>query len=293
MKTRFIFLSCIFIVLSSCKKNISLKNLNGNEVGCFGHAGMGSKSIYPANTLQSFQTCLSRGADGTEMDIQVTKDGVLVIFHDTDLSTETKCGGVIRDLNWEDIKNCRINSHLFNDLSVISFDEFMQNIENPFSYVFTFDCKLTPGDNDDNEYYANFSSSIVNTIEKYGLQECVFIENSDAGFLNLIKQKNSAIKVFLLAEDFDSSICIAVKNNFYGLSISNSNISANQINIAHKKNMRVTLYGVETDKENYDAITKQPDYIQSDDINYLLKLFGKFKRNSGRLKELFSNLSSS
>jgi len=291
MKIRLILLSCIFIALNSCKKSISLRNLNGNEIGCFGHAGMGSKSIYPANTLQSFQTCLSRGADGTEMDIQVTKDGVLVVFHNDDLSSETKCGGVIRNLNWEDIKNCRINSHLFNDLSIISFDEFMQSTKNPFNYVFTFDCKLTPGDGDDNEYYSTFSSSIVNTIEKFGLQDHVFIENSDPGFLNLIKEKNSSLKVFLLADDFDSSIRIASQYKFYGISISNNNINAKQIKRAHKKQIRITLYGVETNKENYEAITKQPDFIQSDDINYLLKLFGKFNRNSGQIKELLGNIS--
>ncbi|MBI3518547.1 MAG: hypothetical protein HY062_04220 [Bacteroidetes bacterium] len=113
---------------------------------------MGSKSVYPANTLLSLETCLNKGADGTEMDIQVTKDGVLVIFHNDDLSSITECGGVIRDLNWSDIETCRLHSLILKNLNVISFEEFIQTIGSPSKYTFTFDCKLTPGTGDDNEY---------------------------------------------------------------------------------------------------------------------------------------------
>src|SRR6201988_3254003 len=105
-----ILISAVAIFFLSCKKDISLNNLNGDKIGCFGHAGMGSRSIYPANTFESFQTCLGSGADGTEMDIQVTKDGVLVVFHNDNLSGITECGGVIRDLNWSEISSCRFSS---------------------------------------------------------------------------------------------------------------------------------------------------------------------------------------
>lgn len=291
MNTRLMPLIIVSILFISCKKDITLNNLNGGKIGCFGHAGMGSKSLYPANTLQSFETCLSRGADGTEMDIQVTRDGVLVIFHNDDLSSVTKCGGIIRDLTWDEISNCRINSVMFNSLDVMSFDEFFQTIDNRYKYTFTFDCKITQGAGSNDEYYKTFSSAIVSTIEKYGLQENVFIENSDPEFLNLIKRQNNQLKVFLLGEDFENDINIAQKNEFYGVSFSNNHISSMQIQDAHSKNIRVTLYGIESNKQNYDAISKQPDYIQTDDLDYVLKLFGKFNRNSGRVAKFINNIS--
>lgn len=130
MNIKFVLLY-VFISLLSCKKNISVNNLNGDKIGCFGHAGMGSRSVYPANTMESFKTCLNNGADGTEMDLQVTRDGVLVIFHNEDLSSVTACGGIIRDLNWSEIDACRINSPVFKHLNVISFEEFIQKIRNP------------------------------------------------------------------------------------------------------------------------------------------------------------------
>lgn len=290
MNVRLIPLIIVSLFFASCKKDITLNNLNGDKIGCFGHAGMGTRSLYPANTLQSFVSCLNRGADGTEMDIQVTKDGVLVIFHNDDLSSVTKCGGIIRDLTWDEISDCRINSVMFNSLDVISFDEFFQSIDNPYTYTFTFDCKITPGSGSNDEYYNTFSSAVVSTIQKYGIQENVFIENSDSEFLNLIKRQNNQLKVFLLGEDFENDILLAEKNEFYGISFSNDHISSEQIQDAHSKNIRVTLYGIESNKQNYDAISKQPDYIQTDDLDYVLKLFGKFNRNSGRVSEFINNI---
>lgn len=290
MKSIFIFISIILVSFTSCKKEVTLSNLNGNSIGCFGHAGMGSKSFYPANTLQSFESCLSRGADGTEMDIQVTKDGVLVIYHNNDLSSATQCGGVIRDLNWEEINTCMFNSSISNNFDVISFDEFFQTLSNPYKYTFTFDCKLTEGSGDNNEYYKKFTSAIVSTAEKYGIENNLFIENSDAGFLSLIKQQNNQLKLFLLGDEFEKNLATVIQNGFYGISCDNNSISYDQIKEAHDNDVRITIYGVETNKENYDAINKQPDFIQTDDLDYILKLFGKFNRHSGRLSDLLKNI---
>ncbi len=289
MKIPLLLFVPIFSFFFSCKKNISLTNLNGDKIGCFGHAGMGSKSIYPANTLQSFEACLNKGADGTEMDIQVTKDSVLVIFHNDDLSGTTKCGGIIRDMNWDEISTCRINSALFKHLNVISFDEFMKAIDNPFRYTFTFDCKCTAGEGNDNEYYHCFTNAIVKTVQSHGLGQHVFIENPDPAFLNMLKSSDSDLKLFLLTENYESGIETAAKNQFYGLSMDSKHISKDQVKDAHDQNIRITLFGVQNNKQNLDAIEKQPDFIQTDDLNYLLRVFGKLNRK-GNLYAMIRDL---
>lgn len=277
--TIFFLLTCI-----SCSKDpaiFALNNLNENEIGCFGHAGMGSQSIYPVNTFESFQSCLDRGADGTEMDIQVTKDSVLVIFHDEFLNDRTSCNGSIKDLNWSDISDCKMNSTLFKDLEVISFDEFIQKIPNPHNYIFTLDCKSHIQVEDNGAYFRMFARTLVNDIEKYHLNENIFIENPAESFLNDIKEIKSDAKLFFLAEDFEGGLIAAKKGGYYGLSMHHTKVTAEQIKIAHSQNIRVTLYGVLSDKENYSAVEKSPDFIQTDNITYLLKIFGKYNKHKG------------
>ena len=211
-------------------------NLNNNEIGCFGHAGMGFYSSYSPNSWLGFESCLARGADGTEMDIHMTKDSVLIITHSSNLEESTSCSGAIKDLTWTEISDCKIKSKLFNDSKLLSLDEF---IENPF-----------------------------------------------VDFLQIIKDKKNDANLFLLAEDFEEGLVQVKQSNFFGLSMNTSKITAEQVEKAHSENIRVTIYGVLSEKENYAAIEKCPDYIQTDDLNYLLKVFEKYNRNKGFIRSL-------
>lgn len=46
----------------------------------FGHRGAGA--VRPENTIESFQVALQQGADVLEMDVHLSRDGVVVVHHD-------------------------------------------------------------------------------------------------------------------------------------------------------------------------------------------------------------------
>ncbi|MGK5114255.1 MULTISPECIES: glycerophosphodiester phosphodiesterase [unclassified Geodermatophilus] len=50
-----------------------------------GHRGTPTSSLNPENTLDAVRSALEAGADGIEVDVQATGDGVLVLSHDRDL----------------------------------------------------------------------------------------------------------------------------------------------------------------------------------------------------------------
>ena len=82
----FIYISLLSILLFSCQvEDFELNNLNGNRIDALGHGGMGISNLYPSNSAESILNCLYLGATGTEIDIQMTSDGVLVLFHDEEL----------------------------------------------------------------------------------------------------------------------------------------------------------------------------------------------------------------
>jgi len=53
----------------------------------YGHRGV--RDIAPENTLLAFDVALAKGADGIEFDVQVTRDGTAVVFHDASLERMT------------------------------------------------------------------------------------------------------------------------------------------------------------------------------------------------------------
>lgn len=67
-------------------------------------AHRGAAGLAPENTLAAFRMAIELGVDATEMDLQLTKDGVVVIIHDDTVDRTTDGRGRIGDLTLAEIK---------------------------------------------------------------------------------------------------------------------------------------------------------------------------------------------
>jgi glycerophosphoryl diester phosphodiesterase len=63
-----------------------------------GHRG--APLLLPENTLGSFRQALADGADGVELDVQPSADGVPVVIHDDTVDRTTDGNGAIATLSW-------------------------------------------------------------------------------------------------------------------------------------------------------------------------------------------------
>lgn len=66
-------------------------------------AHRGYSSQFPENTLASFEGAFDIGADYIELDVQMTRDGEAVVFHDDSLSRITGAEGTIADYTYEEL----------------------------------------------------------------------------------------------------------------------------------------------------------------------------------------------
>lgn len=273
------FLSCFVF---SCKRDVPLyeiNNLNGNKISAFGHGGMGIKFKYPINTYESLDSCLHFGADGTEMDVQMTKDSVLMAFHQSDLNEATLCNGMINNKTWPEIWGCHYTSPISYTLNLMSINNIFYRLKNVHERIFTLDCKLYSNNSDPIAFKNQYANAIITLINTHGLNpEKVFIESQDTTFLRILQRKQNDLKLFIYPQTFEEGMAKAEFMHLFGITISNSSISKEQINLAHSKGIRVTLWNTKSTDENLNAVLKSPDFIQSDDIIYLLKIFGKYKK---------------
>ncbi|MCX6141537.1 MAG: glycerophosphodiester phosphodiesterase family protein [Candidatus Kapabacteria bacterium] len=68
-------------------------------------AHRGASGIAPENTLASIQAALDSGAMMVELDVQVTRDNALVVFHDDHLDRTTDGKGLICDRTLDEVKS--------------------------------------------------------------------------------------------------------------------------------------------------------------------------------------------
>jgi len=270
-KTAFV---CLGLLASgSCKKDkdFIIENRNENQISVFGHGGMGNGSTYPINTYESILKCLNLGADGTEMDVQLTKDSILVAFKGEELSKKTNCSGKVNSMTWDELSKCVNNEQQYAQYDIVSIETLFEKTENLHDFTFTFDCKLHPS-NDFENYIETFTNAIVKLIEEYQLQNNVFIESQNEDFLQSLKNKMPNYKTFIYPASFKQGIEVATALDLYGITISTKNATEENITNAHSLGLTVALWNTHTKQQNIEAVNKNPDFIQTNKVKYLLKV---------------------
>jgi glycerophosphoryl diester phosphodiesterase len=76
-----------------------------HQLPCWVIGHRGAMGYAPENTMASFEDAIRRGADWLELDVQLTKDGELVVMHDTSVERTTNGHGLVRDLPLKKIKS--------------------------------------------------------------------------------------------------------------------------------------------------------------------------------------------
>lgn len=269
-------LSIILIILFSfsCGKNdldlSQVRNLNGDKISPFGHAGMGISSQYPFNSFESISNALNIGAEGVEIDIQMTKDSVLVLFHDRTLQEQTDLEGLIYDQNWDDLKEATYKNPLFAEYKIVSLDQLFEHLKKVKDYQFFLDFKLYQPDNSDS-YVSTYINAVIKTIEKHQLENNVLLSFFQQKYLEKLKLVRPNYKL-VINNSFENGILLADDLNAYGIILNNDNVTKSQIEQAHEEGIRVYLFGAYSKNDNLDAIEKHPDFILTDKVNHLVKV---------------------
>jgi glycerophosphoryl diester phosphodiesterase len=64
-------------------------------------AHRGASGYAPENTMEAFKKAIEMGADGFELDVQLTKDGEIVVIHDEKIDRTSDGKGWVKDYTLE------------------------------------------------------------------------------------------------------------------------------------------------------------------------------------------------
>ena len=72
-------------------------------------AHRGASGYAPENTLAAFEKAVELGADGVELDIQLTKDDEIVVIHDEKIDRTSDGEGWVKDYTLEELRGFNYN----------------------------------------------------------------------------------------------------------------------------------------------------------------------------------------
>ncbi len=83
------------------------------EVAVIAHRGASFEA--PEHTFAAWDLALEQGADWIEQDLQLTRDGVLVVLHDDSLERTARgpagsCSGLVRERTWAELQQCEVGT---------------------------------------------------------------------------------------------------------------------------------------------------------------------------------------
>ncbi|WP_107841987.1 glycerophosphodiester phosphodiesterase [Metasolibacillus meyeri] len=69
------------------------------------YAHRGASAYVLENTMEAFRKALKLGADGIELDVQCSKDGHLIVFHDNNIKRLTGVNRLVQECTLEELKS--------------------------------------------------------------------------------------------------------------------------------------------------------------------------------------------
>ncbi len=141
------------------------------------YAHRGASEYAPENTLLSFYTGILMGANGIETDVQRTKDGILVLFHDGSLTRVTGEEGAVADYTYEELRRFSVKKGHLSD-KICTLEAFLQNF---CHRDLTFAIELKS---------AGVEEDTAALIRRYSVEEKVVI--TSFGFQNLCAMRKAA-----------------------------------------------------------------------------------------------------
>jgi len=137
----------------------------------FAHRGFSGK--YPENTMLAFKKAVEAGADGIELDVQLTKDGEVVIIHDEKVDRTTNGAGNVRDFTLAELRKLDA-SYIYTgkmDVNPVpTFEEYCEWVKDlPIVTNIELKTGVYP--------YPGIEAKVWKILQKYNLQDKVIISS--------------------------------------------------------------------------------------------------------------------
>lgn len=170
-------------------------------------AHRGCCTLYPENTLEAFRAAAELdGITGIELDIQLTSDGEMVVFHDENLRRVTHIDRNVRGCTLTEIKNIAIPANDGKYCSIPTLEEVLVMMK-PYcesrGILINIELKTSV------IRYDGIESKAYEIVRKYGMEQYIVWSSFLAESVDIIKKIDRDAKTAVLAMSIEECISMA------------------------------------------------------------------------------------
>lgn len=237
--------------LSRGKSNVQL--LSTTMIAA--HRGYSAEA--PENTIPAFEAAIDNFADYVELDVQETKDGTVIVLHDSNLKRVAGVTKNVWSVDYGQIKFLDVGSWFSEEFAgetIPTLDEVMEMAKGRLKL--NIEIKLTG-------HEKNLEKSVVELIEKHEMEKDCVVTSFQAEALKKVKSYNEDIKTgYILHVAYGDFSGVDYAD---ALSINYSFATSALINDAHSSGKEVYVWTVNNADAINDMIQKGADMIITDD----------------------------
>lgn len=174
-----------------------LEDIRKSDFTIIGHKG--AAGYAPENTLVSFQKAMDLGADMIEVDVHLSKDGEIIVFHDEELDRTTNGTGKIHSLTLAEIKELDAGSWYSSEFAgekVPTLSETIDLIHGKMGLIIDIKSR-------GHGFYDGFAEKVVDIIVEKGAKEWCIVQSYEQEYLEHAYAEDSTIqmKKLMMGED--------------------------------------------------------------------------------------------
>ena len=210
------------------------------QVRFFSHRG--GRMEFDENTIPAFEASYKAGYRGYETDIRMTKDGKLVILHDSNLTRTTDTEGVVEQMTETQIRKARTKK----GNRVMFLDELMDWLDSKGDVTYVeFELKTTPVDLYPEERLREYCDKLYERVMCNKPEGATYLFTSgDYRGLRYLQQKHPGVQMLLITgkpcNDETIALCKALGIDRLGATMDGTSRAA--VKKAHEQGLIVSLW---------------------------------------------------
>jgi glycerophosphoryl diester phosphodiesterase len=202
-------------------------------------AHRGASGTFPENTLSAFRAAIEAGADMCELDVQLTRDGAVVVIHDETVDRTTDGKGEVAELTLAELKQLDAGAR-FKDGALKG--ERIPTLDEVF-VVTSGRCGLNI------ELKAGgLEHQVAQTMQARGAFADSIVSSFEWEYLKKIQQLHFNVRIALLADDKPVDLMMnAVAMRAHAINPRWDMVTADLCKAAHERGLKVYTWTVDAD----------------------------------------------